>query len=317
MAKKQASQDIIEDYRTTVHDVQAWMDQVCKSMEVLEKGSGLLCYQKLSTAGDIMRDFDGNRYKLEQLKGKGAAVIDLVSNLETQQVEEQLKAIERRHGDVAKKIQRKSQILEMTKTGYDTAIEEIELARKWAKEKIRYVEKEGPLGFESKTVEEKLQDLKSLLKEAEGKEILLETLEKRVGAMQAELEPSEHSLLEGNLRSLAGEHDELRALLRREMTKLAGAIEQRRKFEADVDKALAWIKTKDNEIKPSGWTPLNTGAIDKDLQAYKVVSCFWQMTLAYFFIVLEFGGYCQELQWHNHGRYSKTKHQLGQGVRRR
>ncbi|XP_059468655.1 muscle-specific protein 300 kDa isoform X2 [Neocloeon triangulifer] len=269
IAKKQASQNVIEDYRSAVQEAQTWMDQVCKSMEVLDKGSGLLCYQKLSSVGDILRDFDANKYKLDELKAKGSAVIDQVSNLETQQVEEQLKAIERRHGDIGKKIQRKAQILEMTKTGYDTAIEEIELARKWAKEKVKGVEKQTPLGFESKSVEEKLQDLKSLLKEAEGKEILLETLEKRVGSMQAELEPSEHSLLEGNLRSLALDHDELCALLRREMTKLAAAIEQRRKFEADVDKALAWIKTKDNEIKPGGWTPLNTACIEKDLQTYK------------------------------------------------
>lgn len=88
--------------------------------------------------------------------------------------------------------------------------------------------------------------------------------------MQAELEPSEHSALEGSLRTLASEHDDLCAALRKEMTRVAGAVDVRRRLEADLEQALAWIKTKANEIKPGGWTPLKATAIEKEIQHYKV-----------------------------------------------
>lgn len=129
-------------------------------MEVLDKGSGLECVQKLAKIGEISQEFEANRPRIEQLKQKASAVIDQVSNLETQQVEEQLKAVERRHNDIHKRIQRKAQILEMTKKGVDTALQEIEQARKWAKDRIAEVQNPSPLGFDSKSAEDKLQSLK-------------------------------------------------------------------------------------------------------------------------------------------------------------
>jgi nesprin-1 len=129
-------------------------------MEVLDKGSGLECTQKLARLGEISQEFEANRPRIDQIKEKATAVMDQVSNLETQQVEEQLKAVERRHNDVHKRIQRKAQILEMTKKGVDSALQEIEQARNWAREKMAEVENPSPLGCDSKTAEEKLQSLK-------------------------------------------------------------------------------------------------------------------------------------------------------------
>jgi nesprin-1 len=91
MGKKQAAQDIIEDYRTHLQDIHSWFDSLVKQMEVLDKGSGLDCTQKLGVISEIGSDFEsqgGNR--VGEIKRLAGAVVDVVSNLDSQQVEEQV-----------------------------------------------------------------------------------------------------------------------------------------------------------------------------------------------------------------------------------
>lgn len=91
MGKKQAAQDIIEDYRTHLQDIHSWFDSLVKRMEVLDKGSGLDCTQKLAVISEIGSEFEsqgGNR--VGEIKRLAGAVVDVVSNLESQQVEEQV-----------------------------------------------------------------------------------------------------------------------------------------------------------------------------------------------------------------------------------
>lgn len=60
-------------------------------MCVGDKGSGLPCPQKLSAIKDLLIDFEGSgKNKVDNIKAIGSQVINIVSNLESQQVEEQV-----------------------------------------------------------------------------------------------------------------------------------------------------------------------------------------------------------------------------------
>ena len=72
----------------------------------------------------------------------------------------QLKSVERRYNDIAKRVQRKLQVLEMTRKGLENAHQEIEQAREWIREKLKQVETCPAIGFESKVADERLQYLR-------------------------------------------------------------------------------------------------------------------------------------------------------------
>lgn len=105
-----------------------------------------------------------------------------------------------------------------------------------------------------------------MLKEADGKQLIINTLEKRVGNMQNELETSEQQQLEADTRSLHGEQVELCAILREEISVASAAVDARRKLEADVEKARNWIKSKGNDLKKlSGYLPLKASKVQQDI----------------------------------------------------
>lgn len=271
IANKQGGQNLIEDYRQNIQAMHAWMDTLLKRSEAVDKGSGLNCAQKQSAIVELQNEFeDQGPKKLSEVKRLAGEVIDIVSNLDSQQVEEQVKSIERRYNDISKRLQRKLQVLEMTRKGIEGTRDEIEQAREWVKEKLIEVKKPILLGFETKNAEDKIQHLKGLLKEAEGKAVLQETLVKRVENMVNELEPSEQSQLETALKNLKSEQKELVDALKDEIGKASSAVKARRKLELDLEKAHAWLKAKNSEIrKLSGYLPLKAQQVEQEIIQHK------------------------------------------------
>lgn len=211
--------------------------------------------------------------RLEKLKTLVNQVIDSVSNLDSQQVEEQVKSIERRYTDIAKKLQRKAQVLDTTAQGIDATHKEIEENREWISEKKYLARSSEPLGYSSRQADEKLMSLKGFLKEAESKQLLTDSLEKRISNMQNELETGEQQKLENETKALRGEQAELCLILREEIFSTAAAVEVRRKLENDLDKARLWIKATSNDLKKlSGYLPLKASKVEEDIKQHSGLS---------------------------------------------
>lgn len=161
IAGKQAAQDFIQKYKLQVQDIQAWLDTLSKKVDVIEKGSGLTIDQKISNLKDITAEFESQGpEKLTEIKKLGDQVMDSVSNLDSQQIEEQIKSVERRYADISKKLQRKAQILDMTVQGIEATRREIEENREWIEKEKQQVKMPELLGFESKQAEERILALK-------------------------------------------------------------------------------------------------------------------------------------------------------------
>lgn len=63
-------------------------------MCLADKGSGLPCPQKLNALQELSSEFgDAGKDKVDNIKTVGSEVINIVSNLESQQVEEQVRLI--------------------------------------------------------------------------------------------------------------------------------------------------------------------------------------------------------------------------------
>lgn len=91
LAKERANQDIIESFRKYKQDMHDYFDNILKKMEVLDKGSGLSCPEKVNAISELTNDFNNNgSKKLEGFINIAKNVIDVVSNLDSQQVEEEV-----------------------------------------------------------------------------------------------------------------------------------------------------------------------------------------------------------------------------------
>ncbi|EZA53954.1 Nesprin-1 [Ooceraea biroi] len=267
IAGKQAAQDLIQSYRSQVQDIQTWFDSLSKKVDVIERGSGLTINQKISNLKDITNEYESQGpEKLAEIKKLGDQVMDSVSNLDSQQIEEQIKSVERRYADIGKKLQRKAQVLDMTAQGIEATRREIEENREWIEQKKQQIKMPELLGFESKQAEERLLALKAVLKEADAKQLIIDTLEKRVGNMQNELESSEQQQLEADTKALRGEQVELCNILRDEISVANAAVDARRKLEADIERARNWIRSKSNDLKKlSGYLPLKASKVEQDI----------------------------------------------------
>lgn len=115
----------------------------------------------------------------------------------------------------------------------------------------------------------------TLLKEAEGKQVLVESVDKRMSALHSELEPSEIQQLEGGwLRLLESEVAELCAALRGELDRVGNAAHDRKTFEDNLTNARNKLRTMaSTDLDPAKEHPLTAAAIEKDLDHFKVC-CF-------------------------------------------
>lgn len=113
--------------------------------------------------------------------------------------------------------------------------------------------------------------MQALSKEAEGKQLLLESLTKRVDGMKSELEPSELAGLESALRSLEAEQADLRGQLRALTAALSSSLEARRSFETVLEDARTWVRIRLTDLQRLGDTaPLKAAKVEREIQQFQV-----------------------------------------------
>lgn len=89
--REKANQGTIDDFRHKCQEIHDWFDSVLKKMCLADKGSGLPCPQKLVALNELSSEFgQAGKEKVDNIKVVGTLVINIVSNLESQQVEEQV-----------------------------------------------------------------------------------------------------------------------------------------------------------------------------------------------------------------------------------
>lgn len=181
-----------------------------------------------------------------------------------------MKSVERRYNDIVKRIQRKLQMLEITYKAIDGTKSEVKAQNEWMQKEIDNILHPEPLGYESKSVKERQKKIANLLKDTDGKKTVIDSLEKKVSNIQAELEPSEQMQLESELSELSSKQKQLATLIKQEIERLGASTDDRKKLENDIEKAKNWLKTKLAEIKKLGGpVPLEAAKVEKEIAVHK------------------------------------------------
>lgn len=273
IAAKTSGQNIIESYRHATNDLTQWFDAMIKKIDAIDVGSGLNCAQKQEAMAKLQNECDvQGQQNLNDFKQKAHQVIELISNLDAQQVEDQIKSSDRRYNDIVKRVARKTQMIGSTVKGADGIRMEIEQLSDWLKTQIEQLQQPQSVEVDSNQLNARIQKLKATTKDADAKQALIESLEKRIVNMCNDLEPLETSQLESQLRDAATEQKHLVELLKSAMANVNEAIQGVKSFESDLDKVRNWIKSKLADVRKQPSTmPLTAKVIENDIQAAKSV----------------------------------------------
>lgn len=273
IAAKTSGQNIIENYRHVTADLNTWFDGLIKKIDAVDVGSGLNCAQKLDAIAKIQNECEiQGQQNVNDFKQKAHQAIDLISNLDAQQVEDQIKSSDRRYNDIVKRVARKAQMIGSTSKGVEAIRNEINQVDNWLKLQIKNLQQPQSIEFDSSQLNARLQKLKAMTKDAEAKQTLIDSLEKRVANMQNDLEPLEVTQLESQLRDVAAKQNQLTDLLKSATGSVNEAVQGLKSFESDLDKVKTWIKTKLSDVrKQSSTMPLSSKAVENEIQTAKNV----------------------------------------------
>lgn len=272
IALKTSNQNIIERYRQNVADFDSYLENIIKKIDAIDIGSGLNCLQKLDAIDSIQNEFEAQGIqKLNDLKQNAQKVIEIINNLDAQQVEEKLKSSDRRYNDIIKRVARKAQMITATNKSIQSVQNEIIQLGEWLTEQNTLLHEHNPLNADSTQLNINLQKLKAISKDADVKQVLADTLERRVATLKSDLEPLEKSQFDSDLLDIRNNQKQLSDLIISEMNKTTDALQQLKSFESDVDKYKAWLRTKLVEIKKKPSTiPLTSTAVESEIQAVKI-----------------------------------------------
>lgn len=87
IALKTSGQNVIENYRHCVADLNTYFDNMIQKIDSIDIGSGLNCVQKLDAIALIQNECEteGSK-KLDELKQNAQKVSEIINNLDEQQV---------------------------------------------------------------------------------------------------------------------------------------------------------------------------------------------------------------------------------------
>lgn len=271
IAAKTSGQNTIESYRQSAADLNTCFENLIKKIDAVDIGSGLNCAQKMDAIAAIQNECETQGLKnLDDLKQNAQKVTEIINNLDSQQVEEKLKLSDRRYNDIIKRVARKAQMIAATNKGIQSIQSEIDQLNDWLSQQIVNLKEPQTFSTDSNLLNVNLQKLKAIAKDADVKQVLADTLERRVTNMQADLEPLEKSQLENDLRDINGKQKELLVLIGSETDVANAAIQRIKTFDADVDKFKTWLRAKLSDLRKQPNTiPLQSKVVESDVQTAK------------------------------------------------
>lgn len=259
---------LIESYREALQESHKWIDSLIKDLDLIDMGNNTTCLQKLETVRNIEKSYSEQYPQrlttIYEIKDKLVAVI---SNLDSQQVEEQVKGIERRFNDLSKRIIRKLQTLEATTANLTLLTDDMNNTLEWlntSKKSLSASPKQPPN-------EVQLYHYKDVLKQTDDKQIVITTLEKRIAELQSELEPIEQMNIQNQIQMVNLDCLNLKDMLKHEIANLNKYLDQQKKQMENLERTLEQIKeVKSNLLRDSrDKIPLNITKVEDNLSIFK------------------------------------------------
>ena len=257
---------IIEEYRYHHQQFQTWLDDLTKSLTGLDESQTDNTEDRRKQVEDLMKTFEGHNDQSKDLLTKGDAAIECLDEMDQQLIKEQIKTIERRTIDVKKRLERRSQIVDMACSGLKNTKDEIEETQTWIHSKT---EELNTLKSKDQT-SDTLNECRAFVKEVENKVMLFESLEAKIERIASDIDASEHKHLKESLSKISDDHKKLDQSSKIFLLTLEENSGNMKKLEDVLHEIQNWLKTKCSELhKSSEHDPLKSVEIEKKVSLLK------------------------------------------------
>lgn len=269
--QKRGNQDIIDSYLKSVNDSVAFFDGLINRLEVLDGPCGMNCEQKIQEINSIKNNFETGTAQLkENIQSNGQKVFEVISNLDAQQVDDHMKAFQRRENDMKKRIERKIQLIDLASKNLEKLQSEIDQTKFFFDDNIEKMANPFVLGYIPKPIEGRLQHLKNLFKDIENKQAFIESLNKRISNIHSELDGTEQQKIKQSLADLHKKENKLTNLVKAENARASQGLHNAKALENNLDSIRNWIADQksynENKSLIISFAP---SAIDYEVQEYK------------------------------------------------
>ena len=150
----------VEQYRTKLQSVYTWFDTIIKQLEKCDKVDSVDSRKKKEEGvQNLWSQFEDARSQVDDLRTTANVVMLELSSLDIQQVEEQLRSVEKKYSDLQKRVGKKMQVIEMTRKGYEDFKTDVVTLQEWLTKKHAYINDMSSLGFTSKDTENRLLEI--------------------------------------------------------------------------------------------------------------------------------------------------------------
>lgn len=236
----------IESYREALNENHKWIDNITKDLDIIDLGNNTTCSQKLSIVQILNNNFSSQHpQRMAAIDHQKTVVVRLISNLDSQQVEEQVKGLYRRFNDLSKRILRKLDTLEATKNNVDSFENNMSEIHEWIKANLLLV---STIPKSQSNCEMELNNLKHKLRETEDKQILVSTLERHLTEFQNDLEPIEIMKIKNEMHVIALDSHRLRDSLRNAILSYNKHLEEEKKLNEKISQISEQLNNANNEI---------------------------------------------------------------------
>ncbi|KAF2357498.1 Spectrin repeat [Trinorchestia longiramus] len=274
----------IEEYRAKLQGVYSWFDTIIKQLEKCDKPDHPDSKRRNEEVQKLWGKFREANVKVEELTEKASEIKPKLSSLDNQQVDEQLRSVQKKYSDLKKRVSKKKQVIEMTRKGYEDAKQNINDLSEWFIEKTEFFDGLPMLGHSSKNVELRIMDFTELQKEIVNKTAVIAQIEKTIDNIKGDVEMSEVQELEQQIQSIRSKQEEINARTDEVKTSLVAGYDERQNFEDNLEQISFWMKGKESEVACPSLLPLKADAAEKVYLRYKKlesdVKLFYESNLA-------------------------------------
>ena len=264
-------QDKITEHKNLLTAVENWLGSLSSRVEKLEKPSQFSIAEKLEKIQEIADEFQAeNQPKFNEVKKSRSDIIKETNNIDTQIIEDQVNGLERKMGEFAKRLERKQQILEQVNKNLEDFNHDLAQINDYIKEKDK--DYTVHMGYEIQPIENILATVKGVLRELDSKEIIVSTLERRLGTLQPELEDAQTSQAQKELQATTNALEGLKERLKGQLGALKDGIKIRRKFHDTIDNTNSWVNRMFKELILSSTTPLASSKVQLLLNSVEKLS---------------------------------------------
>jgi nesprin-1 len=246
---KGKNESLINEYLKNINESKALFDKFTQNLEVLDEPYGNN-EQKVNDLLAIKKGFESEMGCLKnKLQSNCEKIMKIVSHLDAQQVDDQLKALHRRENELMKRIDRKMQLLDLISKNMEKVKLDIDQSRLFFDENVEKLSQSLLLGYMSKPIENFISNLKSLSKDTENKQSFIESMTKRILNMQSDVGAVELQKLKQSINDLQSKEKTLQDLIKAKLNQCQLHLGSSKDLENNVDVIKVWVNEQGSFIE--------------------------------------------------------------------